>query len=1108
MSREMKTVLTVLSAVLLSTSLRASEKPGLNKFNPIQIDQIESIRPPSPAEGRHFCYLDYTNWNAAWFFDQWKLGDKVAVYFDPSECGYPNNYPFQLSHVDLVFYDFAGMCSVDVQLSVEVVCPDICDGPGIEIYKSPFYTVTRFYPLVETIFLSDTVCLDKPFFLNVEYASDYPIYTMPSLAFDAQMVDTCYQWLWLGQPSWWEWYDIWQVVPGWALVRVAGNCGEEHTSCGEWYWKPDTLPQAPNGVPDFDQNQEGWMGYCGPAAVANCLWWYGAVPQGMTPAELIELLAAYFNTNPTGTAVEDMETGLEQYFQDYGFALRESTFWMPDFYEMEDSLKSCQDVILLLGFWWYDQGAGQQFKRGDVDGNGRAATMADLTTLLHGPPFLCDDAADVNDDGTLDTADCVYLSDYFVYGEPLPPPPFSGCGPDPTPDPLGCDSYPACPGEWLREGGHYVTMAGVNSEKREMAISDPDRDQCENVPGWPGRVLPLGGHPPHQGDPYVHNDPQMVSHDVYVSLLYPEFPSPGSDNWDLADYCYQPGRYSAMNVPGRFRAVTRESPKDFEYWHTEVEAAIMICHRPNSTPEIGQPDYLEGYVDDSVKYEVTGDDPDGDVIRDEASIAILPGCGQYSITRTSGHGTSSGTWQVAWYTEGCTACDTHLVIHDLTDALGATAYCTTWVHLSEAEAWYWKPPYGDYAPSGVPDISQRQDNWKKLETDQWTFCGPCAVANCFKWFDSKYNEGFGGFPGDGMDQFPLVRIYLDDNQQPLLNHDDHDPWNVDHTSTAWNLGIGPPPPMPEPFVPGLQAPAPGPPWGELVERLAWFFDTDGIQGPYCNHSGTNVMQMQQGIQEWFESEMFEDNSTLADSLCEVTTASPTFDYVASLVEKSENVILLLGFWFEDPLGSGQWFRIGGHYVTAAGVNSQELKIAFSDPFVDMAEMGWPGRVGDGIIIPHPHGQHDSTIHNDEGNVSHDIYWVDLNPLSPGGTWWIPGYAAVWDPQMFAENFFNQNVPEEFLPVTAPWNGVSFVHTEVEYCVHISPWDYRGDANQTGSVEAGDVVYLIRFLFRSGPAPAPYLEGDANCDGTVTAGDVVRLIGYLFRGEPVPRCCDP
>jgi hypothetical protein len=148
------------------------------------------------------------------------------------------------------------------------------------------------------------------------------------------------------QPDQWQYYS--PIIPGpvyteveYAIMICPSN----------WYWKPDRPDQdhpAPSGMPDFDQNQDEWQSYCGPTAVANCLWWYNAVPEGWTPPQLIDTLARYFHTDPdSGTYVDSMQIGLEQYFQDYKFALQESTFHMPNFYEMEDSLKKCQDIILL-----------------------------------------------------------------------------------------------------------------------------------------------------------------------------------------------------------------------------------------------------------------------------------------------------------------------------------------------------------------------------------------------------------------------------------------------------------------------------------------------------------------------------------------------------------------------------------------------------------------------------------------------------------------------------------------------------------------------------------------------------------------------------------------
>ena len=63
----------------------------------------------------------------------------------------------------------------------------------------------------------------------------------------------------------------------------------------------------------------------------------------------------------------------------------------------------------------------------------------------------------------------------------------------------------------------------------------------------------------------------------------------------------------------------------------------------------------------------------------------------------------------------------------------------------------------------------------------------------------------------------------------------------------------------------------------------------------------------------------------------------------------------------------------------------------------------------------------------------------------------------------------------------------------------------GDVNADGMTDVGDVVFLINYLFKSGPAPSPLPAGDATCDGNVDVGDVVYLINYLFKGGPPPSC---
>lgn len=63
----------------------------------------------------------------------------------------------------------------------------------------------------------------------------------------------------------------------------------------------------------------------------------------------------------------------------------------------------------------------------------------------------------------------------------------------------------------------------------------------------------------------------------------------------------------------------------------------------------------------------------------------------------------------------------------------------------------------------------------------------------------------------------------------------------------------------------------------------------------------------------------------------------------------------------------------------------------------------------------------------------------------------------------------------------------------------------GDANGDGSINVGDAVHLINYVFKSGPAPHPLEAGDVNCDDKINVGDAVYVINYVFKGGPAPDC---
>jgi hypothetical protein len=272
------------------------------------------------------------------------------------------------------------------------------------------------------------------------------------------------------------------------------------------------------------------------------------------------------------------------------------------------------------------------------------------------------------------------------------------------------------------------------------------------------------------------------------------------------------------------------------------------------------------------------------------------------------------------------------------------------------------------------------------------------------------------------DGFPLVQTY---NAQ----WDDHDPLNV--------------------------------PW--LIEHLAYLMDTDGRRTGIA-HSGTDVHDMEAGLAHYLswtgvnpqgdvngdgvvdttdgniiaaaygsipgspnwnlaadiwpastsyppvadnivnqkDALLWSSHYGLTGLFYEHTVMQPDFFFIEEEVERCQDVVLLVGYWLFDPQ-FGTWYREpGGHYVTVAGVDSADMKLALSDPVQDAFESGLipEGR------IPVPHAPHlppepPYVTHNDAQYVSQDIYSVaqispPWLPPCPGGNWMLVNFAS-WRP---------------------------------------------------------------------------------------------------------------
>ena len=88
-------------------------------------------------------------------------------------------------------------------------------------------------------------------------------------------------------------------------------------------------------------------------------------------------------------------------------------------------------TISILVSWGLEEAEAQEGTLGTL-------FQAELRNLA------CEKAADVDDSGTLDITDAVYLLRFLFLAAPQPPAPYPECGSDNSLDSLSCESFGAC----------------------------------------------------------------------------------------------------------------------------------------------------------------------------------------------------------------------------------------------------------------------------------------------------------------------------------------------------------------------------------------------------------------------------------------------------------------------------------------------------------------------------------------------------------------------------------------------------------------------------------------------------------------------------------------
>jgi hypothetical protein len=69
-----------------------------------------------------------------------------------------------------------------------------------------------------------------------------------------------------------------------------------------------------------------------------------------------------------------------------------------------------------------------------------------------------------------------------------------------------------------------------------------------------------------------------------------------------------------------------------------------------------------------------------------------------------------------------------------------------------------------------------------------------------------------------------------------------------------------------------------------------------------------------------------------------------------------------------------------------------------------------------------------------------------------------------------------------------------------------PVNVTGDVDMNNAITSADIIYLVNFVFKSGPAPLPVVAvGDVNCSGGVNSADIIYLVNFVFKSGLAP--CD-
>lgn len=149
----------------------------------------------------------------------------------------------------------------------------------------------------------------------------------------------------------------------------------------------------------------------------------------------------------------------------------------------------------------------------------------------------------------------------------------------------------------------------------------------------------------------------------------------------------------------------------------------------------------------------------------------------------------------------------------------------------------------------------------------------------------------------------------------------------------------------------------------------------------------------------------------------------------------------------------------------------------------IADQVGPYRITSGTEI----GQATTTLTYEDG--------LETNPFVGDGNTYILEFS------------FNSSLISEFSSASTISFSVTLEsgYDLIQKTVTLIPEYICGDVNNDGVVNILDIIFLIDYKFKGGPAPEIMASADVNSDGVINILDIIYLIDYKFKGGPEPNC---